>query len=433
MLIPLVLPLQLLEHAIQSRFENPQDWMGNAENSSALADIELESLDGIRIYADEGKLQSSINLKVRASLKRDRRFIPNIPSLEKVEMKLSVRVSSALSLSKDWKLQAESQADYQWQEEPSWGGGILKLPLKSFVNPFLTKVLKEVAQNVDSFIQNEVDLEEVLWESWTLLQNSIEIETDWGRPLYLNLGLEEEYVEGSSIFFENGNGKMILKLDFDQNKIKAGGQKEEPVMPPMLPTYEERLLTARKDELLVDAHFSKEEMEFILDQMEFPLDLRTRIRLSNSALQVQKGEGNMLEVVLKTDLFGRSKPFKIQGQVLLTCLLGWGASAESFEVKDLSYQLLKGNAIFRFFGLIRRSALRNELASMLRMELNSQWQKARMAIWEGLTHFEINEYAALHTKELEVGLLEVSEHEKGALVSLKLSGKPELNIVKLHF
>lgn len=431
--IPLVLPLQLLENAIQSRIKDIQDWIDTDEGASAFTEVEVSALGKIQLSSDEGKLLSQLPLQISARIRRDRRFIPNIPSLEKVDMKISVLVSTSLALSSDWKVQASSEASYEWQEKPSWGGGLIKLPLQSFVAPFLERELQGVAQQVDHFIAHEVNLNEALWESWTLLQNPIEIETDWDRPLFLKLNLPKQVVKASSIIMEKDHGKVIIKLDLPDNHVRADSKQEAFKKPSFLPQYAQTSLNNGRQQLRVRTRFTREDLEAILDQMEFPVDLRTRIKLKNTTLQLQDRKDQAIDVALKTDLFGRSRPFKLNGKLLVKCSLAWNSEEESFVLNDFSYQLLKGNAILRFVSLIRKQAIKREICSSVKMELNSQWQKARMSIWESLTHFDLNEFVELHTQKLEVNLTELKSVEGGVDITLELAGEPRLDIVKLDF
>ncbi|MCI4667875.1 MAG: DUF4403 family protein [Bacteroidia bacterium] len=433
MLIPIVLPLQLLEKAIQDRFNDVSEWMDGEESAPAFTEIDVEIEDKIKLSAHNGRLISRIPILVRAKLKRNSRFLPNIPSLENISMSLMVFLDTSLLLNKDWKLQASSASSYEWREEPAWGGGLLKLPVKSFIEPVIEKELAGVAKQIDQLIEKEVDLTDLLWESWHVLKNQIQIDTDWGRPLYVELNLPDREVNASPIKVEDKEIRLLMELAFAQDRVVASGLRVEETKPKTLPSYTSRIMVQSDEAVQLDVLFSKDDLEFILDQMTFPLDVHSFLEIKDSSIQLSKSEVSGLDVALKTSLSGRSRPFRIKGMVLVKGKIEWIPEEQQFVVEDFAYQLLSGNLPLRLVNLFRRNSLSKELQQSVREELNRQWDIAKMAIRDALIKFRVNEYALLETEGLVVRMNAVNEKDGGIELGLVLSGKPKLSVTKLDF
>ncbi len=429
MRIHLFLPLPVLQAALQQTFDSPMAWMDPEEMDKSLAEVDVHPTGPLQLSSHEGSLESLLPLKAGIKLRRSgNSFLAGIPQVEKVDMDLLVIFTTQLSLEEDWKLKARSKAGYQWTRKPSWGGGFLKLPITSFVGPILKRELEKVAAKVDAFIMKEVQLKDILWETWTFLQAPIHIPTESQIDLYLDLNLPREEVIGSEIKVEKGEMSMVFDLDLPPMALEVRSKPSPQSPPKLLPAYRMQELKVEEEEVDLKAFITFEEIIRLLEEMSLRPDLHTPLHLRSPAL---RQEGEILDLGAMVE--GKRRSIPIRGLLALRGKISWDQESSLFYLDNFSFRLPKANLPLKIAYSLNRKAFRREIKALVEKEMNQIKTKILSDILENIRRFEVNTQVRLRVLKPEVILRDVEVGKEELAFVLTLRGRPEVEIKELEF
>ena len=155
-----------------------------------------------------------IEAKVHVWVKRHRqggildlwKDLPGV-SVEETDFNILARFYTQLNLASNWQLNSESIGNFEWERKPKLGLGLLNINISSLIAPILQDQINRIADQIDDFIQKEINFPKRIHEIWDAISTPYQLHDYWLSYLL--------FINGSPKIYSNSLQWNPLKLSMN--------------------------------------------------------------------------------------------------------------------------------------------------------------------------------------------------------------------------
>ncbi|QHL88511.1 DUF4403 family protein [Nibribacter ruber] len=393
--LPVTLPTAVVEKILNEQLTGVI-YQDNDITDDDLA-VKVTKTGPIRLKAEFSKLYVEVPLHVWAKGRwqwNACELCKNIQKSEETEFDMVVRTESRLQMLPNYQVKSYTTGDFSWGErKPTLSLGPLNINLAPFIEPKLKAQIAPMLKELDSQLQQRLNLQTYLAEAWRQLQQPISVHDTYQAWLTV----EPRAVRMTPL--ELQKNQMRLNVGIDAFISVTTGKK--PVLPlqAQLPAFTPVQTLPQEANIAVTT--------------DLPYTYLTQMaqkEVKNQTFKFEEGKhqltihdidisGTGSKLLLALDLSGSGKSGfitkKFQGKVYLQGTPYYDAASQSIKVKDLQYELKTRDQLLNTANWLLQNKFRTQLEDQMTVPIKDQLTSIKTGLQEGLKENRLQEHALL--------------------------------------
>ncbi|MEO0896104.1 MAG: DUF4403 family protein [Bacteroidota bacterium] len=427
--ISIHLDLGLLEKSIREEFGDPQEWTDSEDFSSAFTEIELEQLHPLELRIIENKLVTFLSLKTNLMLKRNNPLLMSLPTMEKISMQVGVSTLTSIAITPTWELEAQTSIGFDWQKKPSWGGGLVKLPLSTMLAPIFERELKKIAEVLDDRIKEGVNLPLLAAESWKKLHEPGYFPI--GENLHLYMRFSPKY---SPILLEPivmREKELRLSMQADLGDFIMQTQELSPFPTSILPEAIIEKIPSEMQQLQVEGQFSFLEINEMIGENLAYFAEQDGMQIHKLHINPSAHDSRFAE--MEVNMLIRQSGLRLQGTLMIDFSMFWQNSHNTVGTQINSCRLIRPNLVLRLINWLQPKRIQHMIDHQVEAALNMVWKGIKGEILQELSKTELEDGIELRVQQADLVPQHLGWNETGLSYFLQVKGYPQIHLTELDF
>lgn len=363
--IPLEIPLQVIENKINSQLKGVI-YDDDSYTRPAVDNIKIRVYQNSRIgvAALGNELKFTIPLKIWAQ----GRYEPCTfcPTIEKQTVfELEVYLSSKVEISKNYKFKINTVSDgFEWKVQPKISIGPINIPIARLLEGIIDKQLQGVTKEIDSNVNELIDLRSNVESLWNLAQEHILLDDTtqtWlkAEPKALLLAP----IKSNQSVLSIGLGLETYLETFTGNKPLLKDKKPLPDLRPASRAAEDFSIQIRS-ELSFEAATAIAKKQLVGQEFHFKKKI---IRLED--IQIYgKGDLAYVKVLMSGSL---------KGELFLSGVPKFNSQTNELSIEQLDYDLHSRSVLVKAGSWLLNGTLQKQLQQQMRFSFDKEISSIR--------------------------------------------------------
>lgn len=428
--VPISFPIVELQNMLN------RDYKGVIYNDESFVNdnikIKVTKTGNLKVTADAGKINFVVPLHIWVRGRAEWTacsFCPTLSGETETEFDLTIKTTSSVTISKDWKLKTTTTGDFEWgKEKPSLSIGPVDIPIATFVEGPMRDQFKELSGMLDKEIQSMVNLKQMVNEAWIALQEPIQ--TDTSYDAWMVVTPKEVVATSLSISKNVVNFKAGMKCYLDIVTQKKPQVKVNKTLPEIsfqnnLPDGFEMGLKAN----ITYAFASKMLMDNVSDTTFSFQNGKYKIKINNLNLT---GSGN--KMLMEMNFNGSAKALffrkKLEGTVFLEGTPFYDSQTNAIKMKDFDFSVKSKNILLKSASWMAKVGFQQKISGLMEYPLSEDLNYYKKILQDELNN-QLTPYVIIKgtLDELSPSTLYLTNEGIVAIISAK--GKINVQVNKL--
>ncbi|MBL7828449.1 MAG: DUF4403 family protein [Saprospiraceae bacterium] len=332
------------------------------------------------------------------------------------EAELALNFKTVFSLNQDWTINTQTEVEWhEWLKNPVLKTGIGDISVETIANMALNRSKKTLAQALDQYVAQQINLRPYVQAAWTAIQAPILLDSAyqmWTKTTPTSIGMTPITTYGNSI-----RAKIAVECINDV----TFGQK---------PSF-------RRDSYLPNLNLITEAPDDFMMQFATDVPFAEAERLAKNMMVGQVFEsgkkkvkvedimlwGNNDKVVVNTRLSG-----SFNGNIYFIGKPEFNAKRNLVEVKDLDYHLDTKSFLLRSASWLFQGPIKKKMASAMSFPLEENVNYIKTSAQSSLSNYVIQPGVILNGTIDSVSVQDVHVTPKGIRVDLFSKGKVNVDV-----
>lgn len=358
--------------------------------------VRITKREAIRVYCEGGKLHVKAPLEVYTKVIWKEKLLGVLdrmtPNVEDTDFEITAHFETTIKEDAHWRLRATTQTAFEWDRKPQWDLGVFKVRISSVIKPFINRKMEEVAEEINHFIEQEIQLEKHAKTAWEVANAPVLIANS--PPIWLNINPGTENAFRRPIQF--GAEEIATQISIPVSLTTTLGKAPEPAKSEALPAFQEKNDISKNFHTAITSHLPFRELSALFEGESFSLDQdKLRVEVRNLGMKL-KGEILNTSISLQGTVkrLGRRFPFRVIMFVSTQPYLDSEAGRIKVILQD--YEFLTRNWWLRLYRRLFNKAFKRELSREVNLFIASIDERVLSEIQQALQGQEIDELLRLH-------------------------------------
>jgi len=378
------LDIPQLEKGINNSFKGTIYEDNNIEDDNVMVKVIKQQDIRFSVVGSTIKCNLPLKIWVRYRYKKTVLGVPVSTDYEATGA-MNIDVSSAFSLTKDWKIAtATTIGKYVWTETPKINAAGINIPV-TFVADMAIKSLKgKISSSIDKSISDNFNLRSTMEQTWNVMQNPINVNKDYDVWLKINpVALYSTPIVGvgNKISFKLGMNSLI--------ETSVGSALTAPATKTKLPDYQ--MVNAIKPEFQINTNINVSfdkitelAQKYVVGQ-EFK-EGRKHVKITSITMF---GQGENIVVVINVE-------GSANGTVYCIGKLQYDNQTQALKITDFDFEMKTRNALLKSANWLLHKNFLKMIEPMLTISLKDQMQGAITSSNSFLKSYQIRKGATLN-------------------------------------
>ncbi|AMM52839.1 hypothetical protein TH61_08315 [Rufibacter sp. DG15C] len=426
--LPVTLPTFLLEQMLNEQFT------GVVYQDDDITDddmaVKVTKTGPIKLKAEFSKLYVEVPLRIWAKGRWQWtacELCKNIQKSEETEFDMVVRTESRLQMLPNYQIKSYTTGDFSWgARKPTISLGPLNINLAPFIEPKLKAQIAPLLKQLDSQLQQQLNLQSYLTEAWRQLQQPLSVHDAYNAWLTV----EPKAIRITPL--ELQKNQLSLNVGIDAFISVTTGKKPTQTLQPQLPAFTPVRTLPQEAQIAVTT--------------DLPYTYLTQMaqkEVRNQTFKFEEGKhqltihdidisGTGSKLLLALDLSGSAKSGfitkKFQGKVYLQGTPFYEAASQSIKVKDLQYEVKTRDQLLNTANWLLQNKFRTQLESQMTVSIKDQMASIKQGLQDGLKENRLHQHALMRGSVLSFAPDTLFLTPTGIRALFNASGKVALSL-----
>lgn len=394
--------------------------------------VQIRKRAPIEVFCKEGKLHVKAPLEVYTKVIWKEKLLGLLdvmtPNVEETDFEITARFETSIQEDSHWRLSASTEIDFDWDRKPKWNLVVFKVRISSIIKPFIKSKMEEVADQINHFIEKEIQLEKHAETAWEIANAPIQISTN--PAIWLNIHPERTQTYRQAIQF--GQTDISTQISIPVNLQTTLGKPDPAAKNGDLPAFEEKSGISKTFQTSITSHLPYRELcdLFLGEEMVLDKD-RLRFQVRSLGMKLKKEKLNTsLSLQGSIKRLGRRFPFRVI--MFVTTFPYIDEEKSRIKIKLYDHAFLTPNWWLRLYSRLAKKAFKKELTKEINLFIASVDERVVREINHALQGREIDEMLRLHGDLTEFKHTALNLSPTGIEVKSELHGELQVKIALDH-